>query len=226
VADELSQGGDGTFRLQFACSCTSAAPVADDPWVAIAKHGKLNNGTKERILNAIYRQPRTVAQLAQELGLAAPSVHRHVTELLASELIREVPVEPAERRSSLERYYRPGFPVVRAADRRALQPVLDDLAADIAAAYRARQATLAEALADTGLPDRGERVEALLHYLYATATRQARERLEAEGVLPPWPEHGDGSRWGWWAEERPEREAASTTPVSQGGSDARDQRRD
>ena len=33
-------------------------------------------------------------------------------------------------------------------------------------------------------------------------------RLEAEGVLPPWPEHGDGSRWVWWAEEAapPERE--------------------
>jgi hypothetical protein len=24
--------------------------------------------------------------------------------------------------------------------------------------------------------------------------------------LPPWPEHGDGSRWLWWAEEAPETE--------------------
>ena len=54
MADERSQQGDSTFPLHFASSCASAAPVADDPWVAIAKHGKLANGTKERILNAIY----------------------------------------------------------------------------------------------------------------------------------------------------------------------------
>lgn len=222
MADERSQQGDGTFPLHFACSCASAAPVADDPWVAIAKHGKLANGTKERILNAIYRQPRTVAQLAQELGHSAPSIHRHVAELLASELIREVPVEPAQRRSSLERYYRPGFPVVLAADRRTLQPAIEDLAADVAAAYRARQPALAAALADTGLPEREERAEALLHYLYVAATRLARERLEAEGDLPPWPEHGDGSRWLWWAEEQSEA-AATTTHPHQDGSEAPDE---
>jgi hypothetical protein len=32
----------------------------------------------------------------------------------------------------------------------------------------------------------------------------ARERLEADGDLPPWPVHDDGSRWVWWAEEAEE----------------------
>jgi hypothetical protein len=41
----------------------------------------------------------------------------------------------------------------------------------------------------------------MLHYLYAAAARLARERLEATGDLPPWPQHADGSRWVWWAEE-------------------------
>jgi len=163
--------------------------------VAISQQHKLNNGTKERILNALYRQPRTTAQLAQVLRLSAPAVHRHITELLASELIREVATPEAARRSALERYYRPNFPVVRAADRVALQPALDDLAASFAEAFRTIQAPLVEAFRRSGLPAREEPVEALLHYVYATGTRIARERLEATGDLPVWPEHGDGSRW-------------------------------
>src|SRR5215218_1648562 len=169
MSDRPSSSGDGAQALRFACACTSAAPVAEDPWVAISQQRKLNDGTKELILNALYREPRTTAQLAQLLGLSAPAVHRHVVELLVSELIREV-VGPKEgRRSALERYYRPNFPVVLAADRAVLQP----------------------ALARTSLPARGDGFEALLHYLFAAAVRTARAQLEAAGELPAWPEHDD-----------------------------------
>jgi predicted ArsR family transcriptional regulator len=206
MTDRPSPPGDGAQALRFACACASAAPVAEDPWVAISQQHKLNNGAKERILNALHRQPRTTAQLAQALGLSAPAVHRHVAELLASELIREAAAPAAGRRSALERYFRPNFPVVRAADRQELQPVLAGLAEAFGGAFRARQDDLAQAFARTGLSARGEPFEALLHYLFAEAARTARARLEAEGVLPPWPEHGDGSRWVWWAEEPPETE--------------------
>jgi hypothetical protein len=64
MTDQYSSPGDGVPGLRFACACASAAPVAEDPWVAISQQRKLNDGTKERILNAIYREPRTVAQLA------------------------------------------------------------------------------------------------------------------------------------------------------------------
>ena len=111
-----------------------------------------------------------------------------------------------QRSRGSERYYRPNFPVVLAADRDALQPVLEDLATDIAAVFQQRQEALANALTETSLPTRGEPVEMLHHYLYATATRLARARLEAAGALPPWPEHADGSRWIWWAEEALETE--------------------
>ena len=193
-------------RLRFACACASAAPVAEDPWVAIVNQRKLNDGTKELILNAIYRQPRTITQLAELLAISAPAVHRHVVEMLADDLIQEVDLVAPQRSRSSERYYRPNFPVVLAADRDALQPVLEDLAADIAAAFRRRHAALTNALAETSLPARGEPVELVHHYLYTTATRQARARLEADGALPPWPDHADGSRWIWWAEEAPETE--------------------
>jgi len=197
---------DDDHRLRFACACASAFPSGEDPWVAIVNQRKLNDGTKELILNAIYRQPRTITQLAELLGISAPAVHRHIGDMLVDDLIQEVDLAAPQRSRGSERYYRPNFPVVLAADRDALQPVLEDLAADIAAVFQQRQEALANALADTSLPARGEPVELLHHYLYATATRLARARLEAAGSLPPWPEHADGSRWIWWAEEAPETE--------------------
>jgi hypothetical protein len=206
MTDARSSPVADDHRLRFACSCASAVPTGEDPWVAIVNQRKLNDGTKELILNAIYRQPRTITQLAEQLGISAPAVHRHIVDMLADDLIQEVDLAAPQRSRGSERYYRPNFPVVLAADRDALQPVLEDLAADIAAAFRRRHAALTNALADTSLPTRVEPVELLHHYLYATATRLARARLEAAGSLPPWPEHADGSRWIWWAEEAPETE--------------------
>ena len=200
----VDQEDPTTHALRFACSCASGAEVADDPWAAISKGGKLKDGTKERILNRIYRRPRTIAQLAQQLGISQPAVHRHISELLASDLIREVNVSEAERASPVERFYRPNFPVVLAEDRAAFQPVLEQLAREFAATFRDSQEALVTAFKWSSLPGHEERFEALLHYLYTTVARLAREQLEREGVLPPWPEHGDGSRWVWWAEEQGE----------------------
>jgi hypothetical protein len=200
MTDQHLPPGDGAQALRFSCACTSAAPVAEDPWVAIPQQRKLNDGTKELILNAI--------QLAQRLDLSAPTIHRHVTELLSNELIREVAPPAGGRRTGVERFYQPNFPVVLAADRAALEPVLDEIAASVVSAFRERRDDLATAFAGTSLPDREEMFEALQQYLFAAATRLARQRLEAAGDLPPWPEHADGSRWIWWAEEPPEREVA------------------
>ena len=203
MADQPVGNALATQQLRFACSCASAAPHSDDPWAAVSKDGKLKDGTKERILNLIYRQPRTIAQLAQQLGLSQPAVHRHITEMLASELIREVSVPAEERGSPVERFYRPNFPVVLAVDRAVFQPVVEELAQKFAETFRGSQEALASAFLWTSLPGHEERFEALLHYLYTTVARVARAQLEAEGVLPAWPEHADGSRWLWWAEEAP-----------------------
>jgi DNA-binding transcriptional ArsR family regulator len=196
--------------LRLACACASASPVAGDPWVAIVKQGKLVDGTKERILNALHAQPRTVTKLAQSLGLAPPTVHRHVAELLASELVKEAPVPPENRRSAVERHYRPAFPVVTAEERQELQPTLDELASAFADVFRAQREALAEAFAQTSLPARGFAFDSLAHCLFTTAIRLARAQLEMDGSLPPWPEHADGSRWVWWAEEPPEADNRTT----------------
>lgn len=201
MAEPVSPPAGNARVLRFACSCASAVAVADDPWVAVAQQGKLNDGTKELILNILYRQPRTITQLAQQLGLSAPTIHRHITDLLTSDLIREAQAPGGAREWAVERYYRPNFPVILAADRQALAPVLEELAGAVADAFRAQQEALTAAIARTDLPGRGDQAEDLLHYLYTAAVRLARARLEADGNLPPWPRHGDGSRWVWWAEE-------------------------
>ena len=83
MTDRPSSRVDDDHRLRFACACASAVPIAEDPWVAIVSQRKLNDGTKELILNAIYRQPRTITQLAELFGISAPAVHRHVVEMLS-----------------------------------------------------------------------------------------------------------------------------------------------
>lgn len=171
-----------------------AAAVTDDPWASISKQRKLPDGTKELILNAIYRSPRTIAHLAEELHLAQPTVHRHITELHASQLIREIAILQEERLSSVERYCAPNFPVVLATDQRELLPLLEELALEIAKAFRRPQNDLVNALTRTSLFSRVEHADELLHWMYTTVIRMARERLQDEGLLAPWPEHADGSR--------------------------------
>src|ERR687897_1894553 len=166
MTDALPSLVDDDHRLRFACACAAAVPTAEDPWVAIVNQRKLNDGTKELILNAIYRQPRTITQLAELLGISAPAVHRHVVDMLADDLIQEVDLAAPQRSRGSERYYRPNFPVVLAADRAALQPILEELAVDIAAAFHRRRELLAHAFADMSLPAPGETGEKLPPYFY------------------------------------------------------------
>jgi DNA-binding transcriptional ArsR family regulator len=188
----------------------SALPLADDPWADISKERKLQDGTKELILNAVFRSPRTIAQLAEELNLSQPTVHRHVTELYTSELIREVTVPDEHRQSSVERYYAPNFPIIFASDRHELFSILNTMARGVADVFLRRQSDLAEAFSQTSLPVRGENFDQLLHWMYTEVVRIARERLQEQGVLPAWPEHEDGSRWLWWAEELLDNEMSRT----------------
>src|SRR5215211_8525142 len=97
MTDARSTLVDDDHQLRFACACASATPIGEDPWVAIVNERKLNDGTKERILNAIYREPRTITQLGELLGISAPAVHRHIVDMLADELIEEVDLAALQR---------------------------------------------------------------------------------------------------------------------------------
>ena len=100
--------------LQFACDCVSHLhqPMRD-PWSYETRAGLIASETKEIILNKTYRQPKTVTQLAKEIGLSQPAIYKHVKELLASEVMREADLSDAEKSYRVEKYYQPNFPVLR-----------------------------------------------------------------------------------------------------------------
>src|ERR671921_1242398 len=124
----VPEGFDG---LRFPCECVSARRGGySEPWAAVARNKLLPNGTKEEILNLVAREPRTISQVAEALGLSAPSVHAHVGDMMRSELLREA-VE-WEKTHPAERYYEPNFPVIREAEAEELCALCQDLSARVA----------------------------------------------------------------------------------------------
>lgn len=186
--------------LRFPCECVSIHSGYSDPWSAIAQKKLLSDGTKERVLNAVARRPKTIAHLATELGLSQPTVHAHVNDLLKSELLRASEVR--EKRHPAENYYEPGFPVIKQADRQVFEPICNALAGQLADLFEARRAQFEAALGKTGLPAEGWELPDVAQYLFACVQRCAREALEDRGVLPPREKHENGAEWLFWAEER------------------------
>jgi DNA-binding transcriptional ArsR family regulator len=185
--------------LRFPCECVSARSGYSDPWAEIAQNKLLPDGTKEKLLNAVAREPKTVAQLAADLRLSQPTVHSHVVELVASELLREA--EASEKRYATERYYEPNFPVVRAEERAEFEAVCDAIAQRIAELFEQNLPELKRAFDRTDLAARGATFEALSQYCYAGAQRAARRTLEERGLLPKRKKHANGAAWIFWAEE-------------------------
>jgi len=185
--------------LRFPCECVSTHRGYTDPWAAIAQNKLLNNGTKERLLNVVARQPKTIAGIAKELGLSQPTVHAHVSDMLDSELLRVSP--DWEKKHPSENYYQPNFPVIKAGDRAAFDAICDELATGLAELFQARQSELEVAIGQTTLPEEGWTYHDVAHYLFATVQRRARTLLEQRDALPPREKHADGAEWVFWAEE-------------------------
>jgi len=186
-------------QLKFPCECVSKHRGYSDPWAAIAQNKMLNDGTKERVLNAVARQPKTIAGVAKELALSQPTVHAHVSDMLDSELLRVSP--EWEKKHPSENYYQPNFPVIKAGDRTAFDPICEELAARLAELFHARRSELQAAIGRTALAKEGWTYHDLAQYFFATVQRRARTLLEQRGVLPPREKHTDGAEWVFWAEE-------------------------
>jgi len=192
----LRKNGRG---LHFPCECVSIQAGYSDPWSGITRNKLLNDGTKERILNSVARQPKTIARLAKELALSQPAIHGHVSDLLRSELLRES-VE-REKRHPAENYYELNFPVVKAADRVAFDAICQVIAKQIADAFERRLPELQQALQKNTLASGGWQFPDVAQFCYASAQRGARKMLERRGVLPPREKHRNGVEWVFWAEE-------------------------
>ena len=159
----------------------------------------LPNGTKEEILNLVAREPRTISQLAEALGLSAPSVHTHVADMLRSELLRES-VE-WEKTHPAERYYEPNFPVIRGAEAAELCALCQELSAKVADLFRRHRKRLERSYRETPLAERGWEFAEVAQFIYASIQRGARELLEQDGTLSPPKTHSNGVAWVFWAEE-------------------------
>ena len=186
--------------LRFPCECVSSEGGYSDPWAGVTQFKLLPNGTKERVLNAVARQPKTISHLAKELGLSQPTIHNHVNDMVKSELLRES--KAREKKHPAENYYEPAFPVIKAADRAAIEPICEAMAEQVAALFAAKQPQLKKALEKAPLREQGWEFAALAQYCYAAVQRGARELLEQRGVLPPRARHDNGAEWLFWAEER------------------------
>ena len=194
MADRHDQKG-----LEFPCECVSAQGGYSDPWASISQKKLLPDGTKESILNTVAREPKTVAQLAKELDLSQPSIHRHIGEMMASELLRES--EEWERRYPAERYYEPNFPIVKTDERAEFEATCKEMAERVADLFEKRRKKLESSFDKTELEARGWEFADIAQYLYASVQRGARELLEERGVLPGREKHRNGAEWVFWAEE-------------------------
>jgi len=198
----LPEGFEG---LRFPCECVSSRPGGySEPWAAVAKNKLLPDGTKEEILNLVAQEPRTISQVAEALGLSAPSVYAHVSDMLRSELLREA-VE-WEKTHPAERYYEPNFPVIREAETEELCALCQELAAKVADLFRKHRPRLERSFRATPLAEEGWDFAEVAQCVYARVQRGARELLQQDGTLAPPRTRANGAEWVFWAEQ-PEADA-------------------
>ena len=187
-------------ELYFPCECVSARNENySDPWAGVTKNRLIVDGTKEQIINLVAREPRTISQLAKELKIAPPSVHRHISELLTSELLRDS--LEWEKLHPKERYYEPNFPVVWADDRAEFETLCEEMCDHIADIFELARPRFEAAFEQTALEDKGWKFTDVTQYLYARVQRGARKRLEEKGLLRLADKHRNGVDWIFWAEE-------------------------
>jgi DNA-binding transcriptional ArsR family regulator len=189
------------FRgLHFPCECVSSRRGGySEPWAAVAKNKLLPNGTKEEILNLVAQEPMTISQLAGALGLSAPSVYTHISDMLKSELLREA-VE-WEKSHPSERYYEPNFPVIKEEEAAELCEFCDELAVKLATLFKKHRRQLEKIFRETPLADQGWDFAEVAQYIFASVQRGARELLEKDGMLAPPKAHANGTEWVFWAQQ-------------------------
>jgi len=106
-----SPGGAPTLAREF-------SPVTAHDQAAEIPSSTLIGGARRRILEALTREERTIAELAQELGLHTTTLRYHLSFLVGHRLVEELEPEARNRGGRPPMRYRlarhasvPGFPV-------------------------------------------------------------------------------------------------------------------
>ena len=190
----------GFKGLRFPCECVSSRPGGySDPWAEITRNKLLPNGTKEEILNVLAQGPNTITQIAEVLGLSAPSVHTHVRDMLRSELLREA--KDYEKTHPAERYYEPNFPVFKAEECEEFMALCEEMSKELVKLFEKKRQKMERAFRKTGLSKQGWELSDITQCLFANMYREARTKLEQGGLLSPRERHANGAKWIFWAEE-------------------------
>jgi DNA-binding transcriptional ArsR family regulator len=202
----------GSKGLLFPCECVSSRPGGySDPWAEITKNKLLPNGTKEEILNVLVQEPKTITQIAEALGLSAPSVHTHISDMLRSELLREA--LEWEKTHPAERYYEPNFPVFKTEECEEFRALCEEMSKDLVTVFEKKRQKMERAFRKTGLSKQGWELSDITQCLFANMYRGARTLLEQHGLLASREKRANGAHWIFWAEE-PGPDVKKTIPVS------------
>jgi DNA-binding transcriptional ArsR family regulator len=186
--------------LRFPCECVSnLAAGYTDPWAEISRRKLLPDGTKEQIVNLVADEPKTISQLAEALKLSPPTVHTHINEMVASELLRES--EEFEKRHPSERYYEPNFPVFKAEECAEFKILCEQMAEQLVTLFENNRNQMERAFRKTSLPTHGWELSDITQCLYANMYRAARTLLEQRGLLASPKKHRNGAEWIFWAQE-------------------------
>ena len=145
-------------------------------WLHVGLHktgsnlmGKFNDATRSEtrriILNRIYREPRTSAQIADDLGLSRVVIAKHLKILLEADLIKEVDVSEERRQYKQERYYTVNFPVLTKKDEHELEELLREIGEEVYGVLDKYEGRLREILQEMSMYKKGWRFEDLAPYL-------------------------------------------------------------
>jgi len=193
----MGKEDDKSHILKFSCNCINSI---EDPWSYVSQSGVLSSETRQIIVNKIYKEPKTVTQLAKEIGLSQPAIHKHVVELLKESLIKEVEVPESERAFKREKYYAPNFPVILKSDMNILEPILRIIVKEVVRIIKENENRLERSFNKTSLPKKQWTFEDLTFFLYRKITDLTREKFEREGFFPEIPVR-NGEKWVFWTEE-------------------------
>jgi len=165
-----------------------------DPWSYISNSGILDAETRLLILEHIYKEPKTVTQLANEFGLSQPAVHRHVMDMLHVGIIREAALPENEKRFRVEKYYEPNFPVILKSDLEVFEEELEAISEQIVKLFEKEKETIKEKFEKTSFRGHGWTSDDITFYVFEKAKRIARNKLQETNFFPE-------KEWIFFAEE-------------------------
>jgi ArsR family transcriptional regulator len=115
----------------------------------------LSNPTRLAVLSSLHNSPKTVAMLADELGISRPVIWRHLERLQRNKLTKESDRPLGEKKYKQEIYYENNFPILTKEDTAKLVPILKQIEDDVEKLVEKQAKKLEEALSQTTIDSKG-----------------------------------------------------------------------